>query len=228
MCQYWKKLHTCAHLSDRPYIEMCRPGFLSNTVCPDISEDPSPRPSYFPCWPCIKHSAHAEAQEKRAQLQALATAANNARQLATKEKIESEKRTREERVRREAKEKAERERLAEQKMRVEREKEMERAKKEGGPWMLAEAGSGKKRKGKGGMPASPGSPASPSAVMGLPKKDTWKENTRSAWKEVEKGAEPSGRAGSWGPKKILSRKEGAAGFALSRTDSANAMSGGKK
>ena len=139
MCQYWKKLHTCTHLSDRPYIEMCRSGFLSNTVCLDISEDPSPRPSHFPCWPCIKHSAHAEAQEKRVQAQALETAANNARQLAINEKIESEKRDREERVRREAKEKDERERLAEQKMRVEREKEKERTKKEGGGWMMSES-----------------------------------------------------------------------------------------
>ena len=138
MCQYWKKLHTCTHLSDRPYIEMCRPGILSNTVCPDISDDPTSRPSHFPCWPCIKHSAAAEAAEKRAQASALAAAANNAREMALKDKIEGEKRAREERVRREAKEKAERERIAEQKMKIEREKENERAKKEGGVWMLAE------------------------------------------------------------------------------------------
>ena len=207
---------------------MCRPGFLSNTVCPTISENPSPRPSHFPCWPCIKLSAHTEAVDKRAHAHALATAANNARELVLKDKLESEKRAREERVRREAREKAERERAAEQKMRVEREKEVERARKEGGMWMLAEAGSGKKKKGKGGAGghpgglASPGSPGSPSAVVGVgaSKKEAWKENV--------KGAEERGRAGIWGPKQILSRKEGAAGVLLNRTDGANEMNSAKK
>ena len=218
MCKYWKKLHTCTHLSDRMYIEMCRPGILSNIVCQDISEDASARPSHFPCWLCIKQMVRAEAQEKQARAQALAAAAENAREMAVKTKMEMEKRARQERVRREAREKAERERALEQKMKIEREREVERARKEGGLWVLAEAGSGKKKKGKGSMPASPASPASPSILMGVVKKETWKENGKTVWKESEKAAELSGRAGAWGPKKILSRKEGAAGALGIRTD----------
>ncbi|KAF2627189.1 hypothetical protein BU25DRAFT_342399 [Macroventuria anomochaeta] len=227
MCQYWKKCHTCTHLSDRPYIEMCRPGFLSNIVCQDIGEDPSPRRSHFPCWQCIKASARTESEEKRAQAHALATAAEIARDIATKGKIDMEKRAREERVRREAREKAERERVLEHKIKIEREKEMERAKKEGGPWVLAEAGSGKKKKGRGSVPASPASPGSPSILVGVTEKDAWKENGKTVWKENEKGVDASGRAGTWGPKKILSRKEGAAGTLSSRTDATNDMNAKK-
>lgn len=209
MCQYWKKKHTCTHPSDRPYIEMCRPGFLTNTVCPDISEDPVLRPSHFPCWMCIKASSRAEIEAKRRHEYALASATQTAREAASKAKFESEKRVREERVRQMAREKAERERAVEMKVKAEREKEAERAKMEGGAWMLAEAGSGKKKK-KGGVM---GSPASPSTTSGAARKDTWKENAqgghtgRGAWKDEK--SERNGRAGVWGPKRILSRKEGA-------------------
>lgn len=230
MCRYWKKLHTCTHPSDRPYIEMCRPGFLSNTVCSDISEDPSLRPSHFPCYPCIKQSAYTEAIEKQAHAHALAAAAETAREQAAKHKVEVEKRAREERVRREAREKAERERANEERMRVEREKEMERMRREGGPWVLAEAGSGKKKKGR---VSGPGSPASPTGVFGAGgavrkenAKTGWKE-TEKSWKEAEKSTEASGRAGTWGPKKILSRKEGAADLLGGRMD-VPAEQGGKK
>lgn len=130
--------------------------------------------------------------------------------------MESEKRAKEERVRKEAKEKAERERVREQKARLEKEKEAEKAKKEGGPWVLAEAGSGKK-KGKT-MSVSPASPSSPSNFTGAAKKEMWKENAKTVWNGSEKGADPSGRAGTWGPKRILSRKDGAAGVLSTRTD----------
>lgn len=62
MCRYWKKLHTCNHPSDRPYIEMCRPGLLSNTVCSGISDGLDLRRSHFPCYPCIKSEARAEVE----------------------------------------------------------------------------------------------------------------------------------------------------------------------
>lgn len=230
MCHYWKKQHTCNHTSDRVYIGMCRPGFLSNTVCQDIRTDSVPRPSHFPCWSCIKQSVHSEAKAKHEQAAAAVAAASVAREAAARQRAEEAKRVREERVRREAREKAERERVVEQRVRVEREREAERARSEGGRWMVAEAGSGKKKKVRGGVtgpssptsrggPASAGGPASggsPTAVggpvhpgspasIGGPAHKPWKENDRSA--------ESSGRAGTWGPKKILSRKEGAAGLA---------------
>lgn len=224
MCQYWKKLHTCKHLSDRPYVEMCRPGYLSNTVCQDISDDEVPRRSYFPCWACIKQGARTETLEKLARAQAEAAAADAAREQALKLKIENDKRAREERVRREAKEKAERERAAEQKMKAEREMERERAKKEGGAWTLAESNSGKKKKGKASVLACP---TSPPFVTGLPKKDAWKENEKITWSEGSKSASVAGRAGTWGPKKILSRKEGAMGVLGDRSDSAVGINGRK-
>lgn len=191
---------------------MCRTGQQSNTVCPSISEDPSPRGSHFPCWPCIKATAYAENKQKHEEAFARNAAANVARQVAEKEKAEAEKKMREERVRREAREKAEHERLVEEKVKVEREREAERVKKDGGVWMLAEAGSGKKKKGantnaKG--EASPASPRSPGKMPGL--------------KENEKLGEASGRVGVWGPKKILSRKDGAGAF----TNVTNAANGGK-
>lgn len=210
MCQYWKKLHTCTHPSDRPYIEMCRSGFLSNTVCPDIDEDPVPRPSHFPCWICIKAMSRADADERRRREYLQASAVENAREAAAKAKFEIDKKAREERVRRDARENAERERVAEMKGRAEREKEVERARREGGAWKLAEAGSGKKKK-KGSVAGSPASPASPSMVDGV-KKDVYKENGNAGGGKTvarDEQSEASGRAGVWGPKKILSRKEGA-------------------
>jgi hypothetical protein len=216
MCQYWKKLHTCSHHSDWRYIEMCHPGFITNTVCKDIgTNEPGERNSYFPCWVCIRTDARAETMERIAQEQAEAEAAEAAREQAARYKAESEKRVREERVRREAREKADRERAAEVKMRAEREAASEKAKKEGAPWTLAESHAGrKKNKGRGSVPNSP-SALNTSFPMGALKKDAWKENsgkTSAAWGEGEKASNVSGRAGVWPPpKKILSRKEGAAG-----------------
>ncbi|KAF3037035.1 hypothetical protein E8E11_001743 [Didymella keratinophila] len=214
MCRYWKKLHTCTHPSDRPYIEMCRPGFLSNTVCNDIAEDPNLRPSHFPCWTCIKAAGRADAEEKRRFQDLQASAAETAHHAAIKIRREAEQKAREERVRREAREKAERERAVEVKVRAEKEQEAERARKEGGAWMLAEASSGKKKKKSGSVPGSPKSPKSPSTVAGA-KKEVWKENGGAGGGKEK--SEASGRAGIWGPKKILSRKEGA-GVLASRAD----------
>lgn len=217
MCRYWAKLHTCNHVSDWRHIELCQPGFITNTVCKDINDvEPDTRKSYFPCYFCIKNKAHSEAKEKLAQQQAAAAAAEAAREQAYKARIENEKRTREERVRREAREKAEREKAAELKMKAEMESERERAKKEGGLWTLAESNSGKKRRGKGFVPPSP---TSPPFVMGASRKDAWKENGKTTRTEVNKNTNVSGRAGVWGPpKKILSRKEGNGSLLGNRSD----------
>ncbi|KAF1923848.1 uncharacterized protein M421DRAFT_74155 [Didymella exigua CBS 183.55] len=224
MCKYWKKTHTCTHPSDRPYIEMCRPGFLTNTVCGDICDDPVLRRSHFPCWPCIKTLGRVDAEEKlRAEYLQVATA-EKARELSAKARFEADKKGRDERVRRGAREKAERERAVEMKVRAEREREAERARREGGQWMLAEAGSGKKKKRGSG----PGSPVSPSTVVGG-RQDMRKENGsvggNIAWKEDK--SEVSGRAGIWGPKKILSRKEDAS-VPTNRVDSPIDTDGTKK
>ena len=96
MCQYWSKLHTCSHVSDRPYVEMCHPGFIANIVCKDIGTDEEPRPSYFPCYKCIKAEARAETLERMAQERAAVLAAEAAREQADKVKAETEKRVREE------------------------------------------------------------------------------------------------------------------------------------
>ncbi|OSS45198.1 hypothetical protein B5807_09242 [Epicoccum nigrum] len=223
MCQYWKKLHTCTHQSDWRYIEMCHQGFISNTVCKDIATtEPGERQSHFPCWVCIKTEARAELMERIAQEQAEAEAAEAAREQAARYKAENDKRVREERVRREAREKADRERAAEMRVRAEREAEREKARKEGGAWTVAESHGGrKKNKGRGSVPNSPSS-LSTSFPMGPLKKDAWKENsgkTSAAWGEGEKATSVSGRAGVWPPpRKILSRKEGAAGVLGNRPD----------
>ena len=165
-----------------------------------------------------------DAEDRRRREQMQVTAAETAHHVALKVRREAEQKAREERVRREAREKAERERAVQMKIKAEREKEAERARKEGGAWVLAEAGSGKKKK-RGSVPGSPKSPESPSAVAGVTvtggKKDVWKENGgagggKAAWKEEK--SEASGRVGVWGPKKILSRKEGA-GVVANRRDS---------
>ncbi|KAH6613907.1 hypothetical protein C7974DRAFT_443778 [Boeremia exigua] len=216
MCRYRKKLHTCTHLSDRPYIELCRPGFTTNTVCASISTS-EPRRSHFPCWQCIKTMARAEALEALEAAERRVAAADQAARL----KVEMEKR---ERVRREARERAEHERAVEGERRGEREREVERVRREGAAWVVAEAGRGGRKKGRGGAVGSPG------AAFGVVKKEVevaregakegvktgLKENGKVGWKEEK--SEVGGRAGVWGPKKILSRKEGAAGVLGIRAD----------
>lgn len=202
-------MHTCGDLSDRPYIEMCRSGCLSNTVCSDISTDDTPRKSHFPCYPCIKNEARLEAEER---LKAQFTAAQNAqkeRETAIREKQLAEQKAKEERVRREAREKALKEREEEAKIKAEKEMEDERVKKEGGPWM--ETGSGKKSKSRKGMafgfPVLPSS--APPTVRTFAEKERNGANVgaRMSPKKEGKSPETSGRAGVWGPTKILSRKE---------------------
>jgi hypothetical protein len=212
MCIYWKKLHTCGHTSDRPYIEICRPGCLSNTVCTDIGTDEVLRNSHFPCYPCIKGEVRAEAEARvHAQHDALLKA-NEARDTALREKYAAEQRAKEERVRREAREKAARERKEEHKMKAIKEKEEERAKKEGGLWI--ETGNGKKTKGRrGGALNFPTLPQSAPAVLKTFADKEKKENengVRTSPKKEGKAADIGGRAGIWGPKKILNRKENAA------------------
>jgi hypothetical protein len=209
MCRYWKKLHTCAHLSDRPYIDMCRPGLLTNTVCPDISEDPQPRPSHFPCYPCIKVEARAELEAQLQYEQAAIAKAYEAREHAVKEKQAAELRAREERIRREAREKAAREREAEQRAKGEKEKDERKARKEGGTWI--ETAGGKKTRGKksgnGSMSASPGV-----KVAASPRNN--KENggiNVGLSPNMGHGVDSGGRAGTRGPKKILTRQENGVG-----------------
>jgi|TARA_R110002003_G_scaffold232_15_gene16848 flagellar biosynthesis GTPase FlhF len=215
MCIYWKKKHTCGHTSDRPYIEMCKAGYFSNTVCSDIGEDNKARKSHFPCWPCIKGEARAEAEANaHAEREALVKA-QEARELAIREKQAAEQRAKEERIRREAREKAAREREEEARKKAIKQMEQERAKKEGGLWI--ETGSGKKQKGRkgGGQVSGAGFPTMPVSAPPVLKtfsgKDK-KENAGSLKMSPNKGLETGGRAGTWGPKKILSRKEGTAGM----------------
>lgn len=132
---YWKKIHTCGHNSDRPYIEMCRAGCLSNTVCVDIGIDETARKSHFPCYPCIRGEAREEAEAlARGQQEAYAKALE-ARERAVKEKAAFEQRTKEERIRREAREKASREREEEARIKAAKERDEELAKKDGGAWI---------------------------------------------------------------------------------------------
>ncbi|KAI4669202.1 uncharacterized protein J4E79_001245 [Alternaria viburni] len=219
MCLYWKKLHTCGHLSDRPYIEMCRPGFLSNNVCPDISDDDKPRPSHFPCYPCIKLEARAETEAQVRFEQHEFAKAYEARERAVREKQAAELRAKEERVRREARDKAAREREAEQRAKREKEEAERKAKKEGGAWI--ETSVGKKPKGKrnGGGSGPANAPVTPLNTVSTIKMAAAPKNI----KELNGGAgggermspkkgrvDPGGRAGTWGPKKILSRQENVA------------------
>ncbi|KAF2027704.1 hypothetical protein EK21DRAFT_71432 [Setomelanomma holmii] len=213
MCLYWKKKHTCGHLSGRPYIEMCKPGYFSNAVCTDIGEDDKPRNSHFPCWPCIKGEARAEAEANaRVQHEAIAKA-HEASENAIKEKQAAELRAKEERIRRVAREKAASEREEEARQKAIMQEQQERAKKEGGLWI--ETSSGKKQKGRKGAGTDAGFGAglpimlmsAPPVLKTFPTKDK-KENEGGAKMSPKK--ENSGRAGTWGPKKILSRKEGAA------------------
>lgn len=212
MCIYWKKLHTCGHTSDRPYIEMCRPGCLSNTVCTDIGTDEALRNSHFPCYACIKGEVRAEAEARLYAQRDAVLKSNQARDNALREKHAAEQRAKEERVRREALEKATREREEENKMKAIKEKEEERAKKEGGMWI--ETGSGKKTKGRrSGALNFPALPRSAPPVLKTFADREKKENesgARMSPKKEGKGADTGGRAGTWGPKKILSRKENAA------------------
>jgi hypothetical protein len=220
MCIYWKKLHTCGHVADRPYVEMCRPGCLSNTICTDIGQDDVLRNSHFPCYPCIKGEARAEVEARAHAERDAASKAQEACDVALREKHAAVQRAKEERIRRVAREKATREREEEARLKAMKEKEEERAKKEGGLWI--ETGSGKKQKGKKGaaigFPAMPFS--APPALRRLADKEKKGNDggakmsanmsaTMSPTKEG-KSVDTGGRAGIWGPKKILSRKENTA------------------
>jgi hypothetical protein len=214
MCMYWKKLHTCGHPSDRPYIEMCRSGCLSNTVCTDIGEDNKPRNSHFPCYPCIKLEARAESEAKFHLERDAVVKAREAHDTAVREKLAVEVRAKEERIRRDARDKANRERDEEARVKAMREREEERARKEGGVWI--ETGSvkkGKARKGAGSSPITPlsGPPVLKTILSRDIKKETDTGNRmgpkNTSPKTEGKGIDLGGRAGTWGPKKILSRKE---------------------
>lgn len=212
MCHYWKKQHTCGHPSDRPYVEMCRPGIVSNTICSDIGWA-DPRKSHFPCWTCIKGEAREEAAATRRDQDQAVTKAHHLRDIALREKQAAEQRAKEERIRREAREKAAREREDEARAREWREREEECAKKEGGAWI--ETGSVKKMKGRKSLFAGPPVvmplSAAPPVLNTLVTKDRVENENggnKMSPKREGKGLEMGGRAGTWGPpKKILSRKE---------------------
>ncbi|XP_014562693.1 hypothetical protein COCVIDRAFT_83269 [Bipolaris victoriae FI3] len=217
MCLYWKKMHTCGHLSDRPYIKMCRPGLLSNNVCLDIKDDEQYRPSHFPCYLCIRAEARAEIEAQVRSDQEAIAKARQARENAVKEKVAAEMRAKEERVRREAREKAAREREAEQRAKQEKEEDEIRAKREGGPWI--ETSGGKKFKGKrnAGSSGTTGSPTRLLTSLSVAKMATGPKNTKDNGTGNGDGGESmgpktvsvdmGGRAGVWGPKKILKRQE---------------------
>ncbi|KAH7398540.1 hypothetical protein BKA66DRAFT_437589 [Pyrenochaeta sp. MPI-SDFR-AT-0127] len=231
MCIYWKKSHTCKHPGDRRYLEMCRPGYLSNTVCPNVSEDPNPRPSHFPCWNCIKMEAHADAVAAAHAEQDAMVKAHEVRERALKEKQAAEFRAKEERIRREAREKAMREREEELRAKREIEEAERRIEKEGGLWI--ETGIGKKGKGRksgGNNGLAPVSAPPVMKIVGTAKDKKESKNEKMSPKK-ERGVESGGRAGHWGPKKILSRKEnGIVGTIVGMKDMATGSTdgGGKK
>lgn len=218
MCLYWKKMHTCGHPSDRPYIEMCRPGMVSNIVCPGIKEDSQYRPSHFPCYQCIKAEARAEIEAQARMEQDAIIKANQACEQAIKARQAAELKVKEERIRREAREKAAREREAEERAKREKEEEELRARKEGGLWI--ESSANKKyrvRKTAGGdnVMGSPTRLLNSLSVSGMatgPKNTKDNGNVNSdggGLKSTSVGS--GGRAGVWGPKKILTRQENNAG-----------------
>lgn len=196
-------MHTCSHVSTRPYVEMCHPGMLSNTVCSTITDDDDTRPSHFPCWQCIKTEARSEIEARvRLEKEALAKA-QEAQELAIKAKIAAEQRAKEERIRREAREKAMREREEEMRSKKEKEEEEKKAKAEGGLWI--ETGSGKRGKGRKTANNSPNTPGFGSAFSRSgPGMSDKKENNPNTDRSVDIG----GRAGHWGPKSILKKDKG--------------------
>ncbi|KAI8942910.1 hypothetical protein NX059_000949 [Plenodomus lindquistii] len=222
MCIYWRKLHTCGDISDRPYLEMCHSGVLSNTVCAGITEDPTPRKSHFPCYSCIKNEARREVEEGEKERRERESEAVEAHQRALKEKRDHEQRLKEERVRREAREKAAREREEESRIKQFKEEQERKAKKDGGLWIETKKGKGKKSGGNnvGGNPLSP-----VGKIVGRENRAMGGAGVGAgaADKSPKKGVDPGGRAGTWGPKKILSRKENGGG---AQAFSSGAIGGG--
>lgn len=139
-----------------------------------------------------------------------------AQQRAYKEKHAAEQRAKEERIRREAREKAAREREEEMRTKKAKAEEERKAKREGGLWI--ETHSGKKSKGRKSGGAGPTNP-----LLSLPVPKTTagaasRENKAMPGSGVvdrspkkEKSVDLGGRAGTWGPKRILSRKENGGG-----------------
>jgi hypothetical protein len=167
--------------------------------------------SHFPCYPCIKGEARAESEAlARAEQQAVLRA-HEARDIAIREKHAAEQRAKEERIRREAREKAIREREEEVRLKIMKEKEEERAKKEGGLWI--ETSAGKKHKNrKSTTLVAPVVPLSAPPVLKTFFAKDKKENDGAAniSPRKEGKAVDQGRAGFWGPKRILSRKDNVA------------------
>lgn len=192
---------------------MCKSSYLNNTVCSEVTEDPEPRKSHFPCWFCIKSE-----YRKEVEAEAAAKATSQMQKAA-------EAKAREERVRHEAREKASREREEEARRKAEREAREEWVKKEGGLWI--ETGSGKKGKGRKGVSALPGPVSAPPIIRVMAVREKKGNDVTNSGvgegggkkeKEKEKSLDLGGRAGTWGPKKtsspesphpkkILSRKE---------------------
>jgi hypothetical protein len=138
-----------------------------------------------------------------------------------REKQAAELRAKEERVRREARDRAAREREAEQRMKREKEEAERRAKKEGGAWIETSVGKKPKSKRSGGGSGSASTPAIPLNSLSTLKMATALKNINEIGGGVGGGermspkkdrVDPGGRAGTWGPKKILSRQENVAGI----------------
>lgn len=143
------------------------------------------------------------------------------RERAMREKQAAELRAKEERVRREARDRAAREREAEQRMKREKEEAERRAKKEGGAWIETSVGKKPKSKRSGGGSGSASTPAIPLNSLSTLKMATAPKNINEIGGGIGGGermspkkdlVDPGGRAGTWGPKKILSRQENVAGI----------------
>jgi len=193
---------------------MCRPGFLSNTVCPDIGEDDQPRPSHFPCYPCIKLEARAETEAQARLEQDAIAKAYEARERAVKEKLAAELRAKEERVRREARDKAAKERETEQRAKREKEEQERKVRNEGGAWIETSGNTKPKSKKSGSVTGFPVAAQNmPTVIKVVTAPKNTKENSGTGGHGGEKmspknsRADPGGRAGTWGPRKILSRQE---------------------
>ena len=129
-----------------------------------------------------------------------------------------ELKAKEERIRREAREKAAREREAEERAKREKEEEELRARKEGGLW-IESLGSKKYRARKnGGGDNGMGSPTRLLNSLSVSGMATGPKNTKDNGNGNGDGGvlkstsvDLGGRAGVWGPKKILTRQENNAG-----------------
>lgn len=218
MCQYYKKLHTCNCLS-QTYLEMCRAGILSNTVCrpldPPSENKADARKSYFACYECLCKEVRKEDQERLQRQMQMEQENKKMAEMQLKMDRIAEKQAKKDRVRREYAQKARAEREREEQEQEKLKAEAERAKKEGGLWIDAGASRKRGRKGGGGvgMAALRSAPPAPLGATAGWKMGEFGRKEAEAPK-TSTGVDPGGRAGVWGPvapKRILTNPEREAG-----------------